>query len=249
MSEPFFRSKRKLNTIGLIIAVLAIIIFIVSCLLNVYAYATTPTATPTASITPTTTNTPRPSFTPTSTPTLTETPTLVLPTITETLSSIFTQPPFSTLEGILVENNYDCAPQNSSESDQNSIICTKMMENLSFQLSFTDRFEGNIQSEFIAAPFDPEKLDAISEEFIWLSQLTSIQLWTEPLNQTTTVEVTPTNPTPEPDELSQWIDDMIRVIFEGDLLQNSISGLEVEMGLIDAQLRLLLRQSGTGVEN
>jgi hypothetical protein len=80
--KPFLKNQKSLNILAILVALISIIIFLISCVLDLYATSITPTNTPTATHTATITRTPRPP-TPTLTPTITPTP-----SITETIEFI-----------------------------------------------------------------------------------------------------------------------------------------------------------------
>lgn len=168
MGEPFYRSKEKLNRIGLIVAIAATIVFIFACGLDLYAYTITPTATATPTASPTVTRTPKPrTATPTPTitltPTITETPTITpSPTISPTLDTTrlsMTLTALPTLEStptvlparpgdasqLLEENGFTCSQPGTTGSGEYTWACSRHGENQDIEVIFTSETEETIR--------------------------------------------------------------------------------------------------------
>lgn len=167
MGETFYTSRKFINRIGLIIAILAIILFISSCLLNVYVYTITPTATPTPSRTPTFTRTPQPSLTPSITPTPTVTATLEPVELTQTLV-----PPASIilLEAGLVEDGYLCTSQTTGE-DTLIIKCDKQFAELEIKTEIRMGLDGELITNISVRPFNLELIQQTSQELTAIQQV------------------------------------------------------------------------------
>ena len=189
MSVPFLKNQKNIDIIGRVTAIAAVIIFIISCSLDLYSFSITPTATPTPSNTPTLTRTPR--------PTITASATKFPPTNTPQPTPL--EPEFGFFQGITVENiltsliQYDYACEESSTDEislQYRFACQKTSENTLESILILS--PDQIQVELITADLQKSETASDTEIAAFFERIGTIILTQIKVPETeTTTTITP----------------------------------------------------------
>ena len=223
MSMPFFKNLKTIDTIGRITAIAAVIIFIISCSLDLYSYSITPTATPTPSNTPTVTRTPRPTITASATRSpLTETP---QPTSSFPESEFFQGVTVDKILDSLIQKEYACEESSFDEaSSQYRFVCQKTSENTleSILILSFDQVQINLITADLQKSETASDVEIISVfENIGEIILTQINVTEKETAFTATPSLTPQN-TPQsgfelenPDEIERyktWLTDILTMV-------------------------------------
>ncbi len=200
------QTKKILETIALSVAILGSLIFVISCLLNVYAYSITPTITPTPTKTATVTRTPLPTITPTETvtpkpPTPSPSPSPVYLTGFDFLADV---------DATMSQQGYQCVYQQIN-AETLEVICKKETDTYTVQIDIS-RVENasllTFQEILLLEPYDPEKFEIAINEFTALAQLLHQFPWfsIETITPVVTTRPTPSSPTATAaSEIETWL--------------------------------------------
>ncbi len=234
-NKPQTKIVKKLETIALITAIIGSIIFVVSCLLNVYAYSITPTVTPTPTKTATVTRTPLPSSTPTTTLTPSPSPSPTYPAELNFLTD---------LDSNLAQTDFKCSY--TQIEDKLLVTCHKETDDYSIQMEI-NRIENETEKFFdqivLFEPFASDRVEIAKNELKYLLSLAEQYPWhveMEAVSPTATimpaVSVTPTAIS----EMDNWLWVTLPQLIPGNLVETTFNGKIYSLLWEEERLRLTI---------